>query len=475
MADFYPVLSRAIARLTQQTPEARRAIYDRAAQVLIAQLRSVVPPMSEADISRQRMQLDDVIARIEREQQPLQDIEPETFPETLPGMAPDIVPGAVSGTAGEAVRDQPEPEPESTTHAVGAGGTAEAEAIPSDKMKAGDLAAQAGPAAIKPEAIPVSARPVMKPPGEQTAYIRVGVGRPGFDTAEGVAQPDAITQPDRPRLDISAVAPKRSGGMRKAIVASGVLLGVAAIAAMAYYVNRDNLSQQPAVQAQPSRPTPPPDGAKITARAGADSPQVPAPIQPQAGPVPGGAGQRPDIAIAQRAVLYVEPTDPSQPPRAIVGRVTWRVEAQNAGQGQQLETVIRADIEIAESGLNLVFTIRRNTDAAFPASHILGMRFQRVTDDGNGAVKEAGVPQFKTEENERGAPLSAITSILGENLFVSALSRVPIEVERNVELMRTRNWVDIPVRFASGKRGIIAFEKGLSGDQRIAEGFRSWQ
>ena len=72
-------------------------------------------------------------------------------------------------------------------------------------------------------------------------------------------------------------------------------------------------------------------------------------------------------------------------------------------------------------------------------------------------------------------PLSAITSALGENLFVSALSRVPIEVERNVELIRSRNWIDIPVRFASGKRGIIAFEKGLSGDQRIAEGFRAWQ
>jgi hypothetical protein len=64
---------------------------------------------------------------------------------------------------------------------------------------------------------------------------------------------------------------------------------------------------------------------------------------------------------------------------------------------------------------------------------------------------------------------------LGENLFVSALSRVPVEVERNLDLIRTRNWIDIPVRFASGKRGIIAFEKGLSGDQRIAEGLAAWR
>ncbi len=455
MADFYPVLSRAIARLTQQTPEARRAIYDRAGQVLVAQLRSVAPPMAEADISRQRMQLDDVIARIEREQQLVQDARREAFPETLPEIVPEIVPAAVVG-----------PEPEPSAKADGAGSAAEDEAI---------SAVMPGAEATKPEAILVSPRPVVKPPGEQTAYIRVGVGKSGSETADGAAQPDVGSQPDRPRLDISPVVPVRGGGLRKAIVASGVLLGVAAIAATAYYVNRDNLSQQPAVQAQANRPAPQADGAKITARAGADSPQVPAPVQPQAGPVPGGAGQRPEIAVAQRAVLYIEPADPNQPPRAIVGRVSWRVEAQSAGQGQQLETVIRADVEIAESGLNLVFTIRRNTDVAFPASHILGLRFQRVTDDGNGAVKEAGVPQFKTEENERGAPLSAITSILGENLFVSALSRVPVEVERNVDLIRTRNWIDIPVRFASGKRGIIAFEKGLSGDQRIVEGFRSWQ
>ncbi len=477
MADFYPVLSRAIARLTLQTPEARRAIYDRAGQVLVAQLQSVVPPMSEADISRQRMQLDDVIARIEREQQLAQEAGPETLPEALPDISADIAQGAVSGLAKDAAGDRPDPEPTELAdgRAGGGGNAAEPDAMPADMPVAGVAAGQAGLAGSAPQAVMVSPRPVVKPPGEQTAYIRVGVGKSGLDAGEGAAQPDVVSQPDRPRLDISPVVPKRGGGLRKVIVASGVLLGVAAIAVTAYYVNRDNLSQQPVVQTQPNRPAPQPDGAKITARAGADSQQVPAPVQPQPGPVAGGAGQRPDIAVAQRAVLYVEPVDPNQPPRAIVGRVSWRVEAQNAGQGQQLETVIRADVEIAESGLNLVFTIRRNTDAAFPASHILGMRFQRVTDDGNGSVKEAGVPQFKTEENERGAPLSAITSILGENLFVSALSRVPIEVERNVDLIRTRNWIDIPVRFASGKRGIIAFEKGLSGDQRIAEGFRSWQ
>ncbi len=455
MADFYPVLSRAIARLTQQTPEARRAIYDRAAEVLVAQLRSVVPPMTEADIDRQRMQLDDVIARIEREQQP----PVLDFPETVDDAAversdaeADPAIDAQAGCSPAGTRDASWPD------------EARAFAEPGDEPSARPVPAFAG-----------ATRPAVRPGSDHAANGRASAGQAEFERPDDGAQPEAGMQPGRPRLDISAAPPKSTGGMRKAIVAGGVLLGVAAIAATAYYVNREDLSPPPTAQAPAARAAPQPDGAKITARAGAENAPPAAPAQSPAGPPGAATPQRQDIAVAQRAVLYVEPADASQPPRAIVGRVSWRVEAQNAGQGQQLETVIRADVEIAESGLNLVFTIRRNTDPAFPASHILGIRFQRVSDDGNGAVKEAGVPQLKAEENERGAPLSAITSILAENLFVSALSRVPVEVERNVDLIRNRNWIDIPVRFASGKRGIIAFEKGLSGDQRIAEGFRSWQ
>jgi hypothetical protein len=280
--------------------------------------------------------------------------------------------------------------------------------------------------------------------------------------------------PDRPRLEIASAPRSRAASKRKLIVLGGVALGLAAVGTAAFYVNRDNRAPSTVSQApQPAAPPQPQGGPKLNERVGSDPAPVPAPAP--ATPQQPGAPSRGEIAVAQRAVLYLEPVDATQQPRAIVGRVSWRVDAQNTGQGQLLETMIRADVDIAEVGLRLAFTLRRNMDSAFPASHILGMRFQRSFDDGNGAVKEAGVPQFKQEESERGAPLSAITTGLGDNLFVSALSRVPVEIERNLDLIRTRNWIDIPVRFASGKRGIIAFEKGISGDQRITEGFAAWR
>jgi hypothetical protein len=444
MADFYPVLSRAIAGLQEQTPEARRAVYDRAKQVLVTQLRNVDPPVSEADIMRQRLALDDVIARIERDYEPADSV-PQPVPVAPAPSAPVPPPPAPPAYAPPAPAPPPAP--------VMPGPPVFAPLR--DEMPAEACGANADAAGAEPA----------QPSRQATAPL-------AFPPA------DAMPPSDRPRLDIAAAPSSSRPRLRHLIVGGGIALGIAAIAATAYYVNREPSVFVQAPQGGQQTTAPAAGGPKISERAGAPSQQVPPPAptgQPGSGQP--GFGQPPHggIAVAQRAVLYIEPPEATQPPRALVGRVAWRVEAQNPGQGQPLETVIRADIEIAEAGLNLVFTIRRNTDAAFPASHILGMRFQRVTDDGNGAVREAGVPQFKTEENERGAPLSAITNALGENLFVSALSRVPVEVERNLELIRTRNWIDIPVRFASGRRGIIAFEKGPSGDLRIAEGFDSWR
>src|SRR3954471_1592760 len=67
MAEYYPLLARAIAGLPQSTPETRRAIYERARSALIGQLRAVQPPIAEADIQRESRMLDEAIERLEQE------------------------------------------------------------------------------------------------------------------------------------------------------------------------------------------------------------------------------------------------------------------------------------------------------------------------------------------------------------------------------------------------------------------------
>jgi hypothetical protein len=68
MADYYPLIARAIAGLDPNAPgESRRALYERARAALIAQLRSVDPPLSESEITRERLSLEEAVRKVESE------------------------------------------------------------------------------------------------------------------------------------------------------------------------------------------------------------------------------------------------------------------------------------------------------------------------------------------------------------------------------------------------------------------------
>ena len=67
MADYYPLLAKAVSGLKASTPETRRAIYERARKALLGQLRSMQPPAPEGAIEREAEALDEAIARLERE------------------------------------------------------------------------------------------------------------------------------------------------------------------------------------------------------------------------------------------------------------------------------------------------------------------------------------------------------------------------------------------------------------------------
>ena len=67
MADYYPLISRAVGALEKNTGENRRAIYDRARAALRAQLRGVTPALDESDITRERLALEESIRKVEAE------------------------------------------------------------------------------------------------------------------------------------------------------------------------------------------------------------------------------------------------------------------------------------------------------------------------------------------------------------------------------------------------------------------------
>lgn len=107
MADYYPLLSRAVAGLADQPAESREPIYARARDALERQLRTFEPPLAEEAIRSELDGLDAAIRRVEENlapkhtepapAQPEADLptpvaEPEPWPAPLPDETPQPLP-----------------------------------------------------------------------------------------------------------------------------------------------------------------------------------------------------------------------------------------------------------------------------------------------------------------------------------------------------------------------------------------------
>jgi hypothetical protein len=66
MNKYYPVIARAVERLDSSTGETRRAVYVRARKA-VAQLRSNQPALLDADITKERLALEEAILKVEAE------------------------------------------------------------------------------------------------------------------------------------------------------------------------------------------------------------------------------------------------------------------------------------------------------------------------------------------------------------------------------------------------------------------------
>jgi hypothetical protein len=117
MADYYPLLAKAIAGLPDPTPQARSAIYERARNAMVRQLRRLDPPIPEPEIARESSALEVAVARLEAEFAP-----PEPSPAApepgadLGAAAPvedavAIVPAAIEAPATPQETPPSEPEP----------------------------------------------------------------------------------------------------------------------------------------------------------------------------------------------------------------------------------------------------------------------------------------------------------------------------------------------------------------------------
>jgi hypothetical protein len=173
-----------------------------------------------------------------------------------------------------------------------------------------------------------------------------------------------------------------------------------------------------------------------------------------------------------KAVLYEEnPSDPNG--TRFVGSVIWHTE--HLGAGQPPELAIRADIEVPERKLNIIWSLRRITDRSLPASHAVEILLKLPPDGKSGGIAKISGILMKQTEEARGVPLAALSVKVTSGFFLIGLSTVEAEKKRNIELLRDRPWLDVPIRYTNNRRAILAMEKGNLGERAFAEAFKAWE
>lgn len=469
MADYYPLISRAVSGLSDQSPEMRGAVFERARSALLQQLRSLDPPLSEDEIDQEREALDAAIAAIEAEYSDAFDKAPEEAPsESETYSAPEPEPRhAPAGDSAYAQTDWREVEarvPQAEDEQGDSTRDSFPEAIyapPPARQQDDPVPEALPPEALPPEALPQGfSLPEQRQPGAQSPR------RPTVDRSSEQA---------RPRVD--SVSPRISsgGGIRATIMALSLVVVIGGIASVAYWLSSgdsDIPSATPVVEAPPIG-----DDGKIAERIGGEPPAVAssesAPVR-QATPAiqaPVGAQADGPLTVAQRAIFYEEDaSNPQAEARAAGGSAVWYLDPPVAGA---VDPTVRATVAFGDAGMSMTMTIRRNLDPTLPASHTIELLFTPAADSGRN-VRDIGLLQLKEEETVRGAPVAGLPVPVQDNFFLIGLSNIPSDIQRNTNLLTGRNWIDIPIRFAAGQRAIVSFEKGVSGDQIMSRAFQAW-
>lgn len=521
MADYYPLIARAIAGLDPSAPgEARRALYERARTALIAQLRGVQPPLSESEITRERLALEEAVRKVESEaaqraRAPKSSAPPPPEPPPGPAMPPMPETLQARPRAGDAFRASPRgPRPEAAPQRPPRDRAAPRPPPGQDDRQGADRQGGDRQRPLRPEPPRSPQRP--QPPNDPRAR---GGNRPGL---EGFR--DVMADAD----DLGAAAAQANRAARKAF--SKVPSPSAEFDRMepdlenrggpqgqpySYDESSEEAAryQGPSAQ-QPQRPPPP-----GTAKAKRSAPRFPvmgaivvglalviaglaiwqgpkvirfvrgmlksSPAVVQTVPDPNApAGPRPKIPdrvgqpgsnqiapVAQKVVLYDE--DPAEPQgKQYVGTVIWRTEQVKAGNATDL--AVRADIDIPERKFKMTLTIRRNSDASLPASHTAELTFVLPADFQGGTVANVPGVLMKSNEQARGTPLAGLAVKVTEGFFLVGLSNAEADRARNIQLLKERSWFDVPLVYSSQRRAIVAIEKGAPGERAFNEAFSAW-
>lgn len=437
MADYYSLLSRAIAALPQSAPETRQAVYERARKALFHQLRSIQPPVAEADIEAEGRALDEAIARLELE-------------------------AVRASTADKAKRAEPPKTTAAPSTPAAKPATAGAKPAPPPPKPAG--AAKPTPASAAKSAPTGAPKPA---PAQASTPEPAAAATP----AEAPAQPAVPEQSSqqRPAAPLPPLPQPASNTRRMLIIAAVLLVVVAIVAVMALQL-RESPEDLARLKPEPSESTEMTEGAKIVDRVGGG--------EEQSAPTPGvrsvpDSPAKPAVSVAQKAELWVSAPEEASKVKTYPGSVIWRLDSLAAGPGQPLTPAIRGDIDIPGAKLKLTLVFQKNLDPTLSASHTINVSFQLAPGGDIKGVKAIGPIQMRRAEAQSGEQVAGVPVPITDNNFLIGLLRGNRE-SRNLTLLRSPTVVDLPMQLLDGRAATISLEKGPGGERVFIDALDSW-
>ena len=187
---------------------------------------------------------------------------------------------------------------------------------------------------------------------------------------------------------------------------------------------------------------------------------------------PGTAANTAPVAGGEKLFLYEERIGQATPV-AVPGTISWTAVRENGPDGRP-DPQIQGRITVPERGISALLTFKRNTDNSLPASHIIEVVFSVPADFEGGAIENLQRIAMKRTEQDRGDPLVAVTAKVTDDTYLVALNDFEDVVKRNMELLSTRAWIDIPVTYRNGRRALITLDKGTTGGNVFQQVLREW-
>jgi hypothetical protein len=532
MVDYYALISPTIEPLADASPEERKVVYDRLVVMLDQQLRAADPPRSDKDILKERINLEAAIRRVERRimaekkrvQETPRPADTNSFADVTPPLNQRSEPRSEARQAPVNTDQSPVSEigslpkaslpgtrwpatalpettwsettrPEATGPETGLSETNwsdTANPIPDDLPKDdGVLVASESVAISEPhetvetviEFQPDQARedrndnhPISGPDPE--AYEQPSMEERGAPVDRGVdARPAMPSVADLQRMGSGLSTRAKGLWLRIGIIGLVILALAAAIGGLADYLAERSTERlavhTPSQQAETATteqkltdrlPVAPDEKTQGTAANDAAA---------QSQTDTGKSGDQ-DLMI-QRAILLEEAPGGVGDLKRTTGRVTWKLETGKSSGPQASVIEVKASIDLAEAGLTATVVFKRNRDQTSANTHLIEITMAPQPDNPNGKVRDVSVPEMWVDEKTRSGLLAGIAVPVSDNVFLIGLNGLPADMQRNVDLLRSRNWIMIPMRYANGKRALLLFEKGKPGERIFEDAMQAWQ